>query len=359
MTHIVDTLYLAHGICLLWKPWLIGLHLGGDLLIALAYAFIPIAILIFLRRRPDIRFRGVAALFAAFILLCGLTHLVGAVTLWVPIYEIQAGIKVMTAIVSVLTAVAVFALLPKALAIPTAAELERIIAERTRELEEANERLELLTQELAHRSKNLLTVAQSITSQTLRGAGDLDDAIERVDGRLLALAQAIDAAARNRSGGARVRELIDSQLAPYADTFGGRLEIDGPEATIDANTAHYVGLIVHELMTNALKYGALSTDSGSIRLSWEAESGHLDLTWREETPEGAARPTLSSDDARAGFGTLLIDTAGPAAMGGWSERTFASSGMQYRLRIPVAPAAPAAGRDSRIPDGLTGRPALA
>jgi PAS domain S-box-containing protein len=164
--------YMAHGYCLLWKPWLIVLHAGSDLLIFAAYFAIPVAIWIFLRQRPDLELRRLAILFAAFIFLCGLTHLVQMVTLWWPIYETQGILKAATAIVSVITAVLIFPLIPRAVAIPSPrtlqtanaglrraitahedtlgalrtarADLEVRVAARTRELEHAKARLEAL-----------------------------------------------------------------------------------------------------------------------------------------------------------------------------------------------------------------------
>jgi PAS domain S-box-containing protein len=164
--------YMAHGYCLLWKPWLVVLHAGSDVLIFAAYFAIPVAIWIFVRRRKDLEMKRLAILFAAFIFLCGLTHLVQAVTLWWPIYETQAFLKVATAIVSVLTAVMIFPLIPKALSLPsprtlqtvneglkreiiahkrtlkeletTRVDLEARVAARTRELERSKARLEAL-----------------------------------------------------------------------------------------------------------------------------------------------------------------------------------------------------------------------
>ena len=164
--------YMAHGYCLLWKPWLVALHAGSDILIFLAYFAIPVAIWIFLRRRQDLELKQLAVLFAAFIFLCGLTHIIQMLTLWWPIYETQGFVKAATAIVSVLTAILVFPLIPKALAIPspralqtaneglrreveahkqtlkeleaTRSDLEDRVLARTRELEHAKARLEAL-----------------------------------------------------------------------------------------------------------------------------------------------------------------------------------------------------------------------
>jgi len=164
--------YMAHGYCLLWKPWLVVLHAGSDFFIFLAYFAIPVAIWIFLRRRKDLELKRLAVLFAAFIFLCGLTHIVQMVTLWWPIYETQAYVKIATAAVSVLTAVMIFPLIPRAVAIPSPralqvantglkreiaahertlqdlrksrADLEERVTARTRELERSKARLEAL-----------------------------------------------------------------------------------------------------------------------------------------------------------------------------------------------------------------------
>ena len=164
--------YMAHGYCLLWKPWLVALHAGSDFLIFAAYFAIPAAIWIFLGKRKDLELKPLAVLFAAFIFLCGLTHLVQMATLWWPIYETQAYVKVATALVSVLTAVMIFPLIPKAVALPSPRalqdandglrraigareetllrlheaqqDLEHKVAERTRELERAKRRFEAL-----------------------------------------------------------------------------------------------------------------------------------------------------------------------------------------------------------------------
>ncbi|CAN5207540.1 hypothetical protein BH11PSE5_BH11PSE5_22140 [soil metagenome] len=112
---------LPHGICLMWWPGLMSLHIVSDALIALAYFTIPVAILRFVRGREDLeaKHRGLAVLFAAFIAFCGMTHVVSIVVLWVPIYIIEGWLKAATAIVSVVTAGMLFALVPQALKLPS------------------------------------------------------------------------------------------------------------------------------------------------------------------------------------------------------------------------------------------------
>jgi len=164
--------YMAHGYCLLWKPWLVAMHASSDILIFASYFAIPVAIWIFLSKRKDLTMKPLAVLFAAFIFLCGLTHVIQAVTLWWPVYEVQAYVKAITAIVSVTTAIAIFPLIPKAVAIPSPIqlqivndglalevaahretlaalkrskdELEMRVAQRTKELEHSKARFEAL-----------------------------------------------------------------------------------------------------------------------------------------------------------------------------------------------------------------------
>jgi PAS domain S-box-containing protein len=119
--------FMPHGYCLLWRPDLVALHAISDGLIALSYIVIPVAMLTFLSRRPDIQgnTRKIAYLFIAFILACAMTHLSALATLWWPAYGAQGLVKAMAALVSLMTAVVVWLLLPKLLAIPSLQELER------------------------------------------------------------------------------------------------------------------------------------------------------------------------------------------------------------------------------------------
>src|SRR5690349_23361500 len=113
-----------HGFCLLWNPGLVWAYAFSDGVIALAYFTIPLALGIFAHRCRDLVFRPVFWLFATFILLCGTTHLFDVVTLWVPAYGVQALVKAATAIVSIGTAIALWPLLPQALALPSASQLQ-------------------------------------------------------------------------------------------------------------------------------------------------------------------------------------------------------------------------------------------
>ncbi|MGJ3260815.1 MAG: sensor histidine kinase [Rhodospirillales bacterium] len=135
--------FMPHGYCLLWRPDLVALHAVSDALIFLAYASIPAALVVLVRKRPDIEHRSTVVLFATFILACGFTHLMGMLTLWQPMYGLQGLVKALTAIVSVLVAVAIWPLLPKLLKVPSPsslqalnADLEKVNADLKREIAE-------------------------------------------------------------------------------------------------------------------------------------------------------------------------------------------------------------------------------
>ena len=112
-----------HGFCLLWEPGLLWLYAISDIAIGIAYLAIPFILLVFVRRRPDLILRPVAWLFAAFIILCGITHWLDVLTIWVSAYGVEAVFKAATGIVSLITAYTLWRLLPKALALPSPAQL--------------------------------------------------------------------------------------------------------------------------------------------------------------------------------------------------------------------------------------------
>lgn len=108
--------FMPHGTCYLWRPEILWMHVISDLIIAIAYYSIPLALAVIMYRRKQFPFKWVIGLFAAFILLCGTTHLIGIVTQWNPVYRLQGFMKMLTAAVSIATAIVMFPLLPKLLA---------------------------------------------------------------------------------------------------------------------------------------------------------------------------------------------------------------------------------------------------
>jgi len=128
--------YLPHGLCLAWRPWLIWLELMSNALIAISYYSIPAALAYVAIKRRDVPFRGVFVLFILFILACGTTHALGALTLRDPVYRLDASVEALTALVSVPTAVTLWLLLPEALAMPSPAQLAALNRTLSHEIEE-------------------------------------------------------------------------------------------------------------------------------------------------------------------------------------------------------------------------------
>lgn len=141
--------YTPRRVCMFMEPGVIWLHFIADFLIALSYFSIPVALVYFVRKREDLSFSWIFWMFAGFIMLCGTTHILGMWALWHPLYKLDGVIKLLTGIVSVITAAALWPLLPKALALPSTATLEKMVVERTSELRSSEERFRALADNIA------------------------------------------------------------------------------------------------------------------------------------------------------------------------------------------------------------------
>lgn len=191
------------------------------------------------------------------------------------------------------------------------------------------ERLRLLTEELTHRVKNSLAMAQSLVGNALRGVEGIEAIRADVDSRLAALGAAHDLLLRGSWAGASIRSVAEEILAPYrrVDT----LVIDGPHVELASQEALMLGMALHELATNASKYGALSTPQGAVRLDWSLDaldgSSRLVLRWKEKHGPPVVPPDTS------GFGTHLVRQVA-SALGGSVSFDYAAEGLSCVLEAP-------------------------
>ena len=206
------------------------------------------------------------------------------------------------------------------------AALRAEIAER----EKAEAHLRLLINELNHRVKNTLASVQSIARQTLRRDSD-PAALELFDARLQALAWTHDVLTREHWAGASLDEMVRRILSPHEAGEGNRFEASGPPVRLSPQMALALAMGLHELATNAVKYGALSAPEGRVKINWQvaAQAGErpeLTLRWRELGGPKVLIPT------RRGFGSRLIERGLAAELGGGAEMVFAPSGLQCVIR---------------------------
>ncbi|HEY1425435.1 MAG TPA: HWE histidine kinase domain-containing protein [Caulobacteraceae bacterium] len=186
----------------------------------------------------------------------------------------------------------------------------------------------LLVNELNHRVKNTLATVQAITSQTLRGAASLDDARGAIEDRIISLARVHDLLTARSWSGADVCDVAARALQPFAPA---QVELTGPSVDVSPQHALALSLALHELATNAAKYGALSVPDGRVEIRWERWDDGLRLTWRERGGPPVATPT------RRGFGTRLLE-ASFGDVGGHSRLSYAPEGVIAEFCAPLASA---------------------
>ena len=191
-------------------------------------------------------------------------------------------------------------------------------------------RNQLLIDELNHRVKNTLATVQSLAAQTARGAATVPEFRAAFDGRLLALARSHDLLTDRAWRDADLGDVVRRTLAAH-DPDGQRIDVDGPPVRLAPEAAVTVALAVHELCTNAVKHGALSTLEGRVEVRWRAaDAATLEFVWRESGLDGVSPPQ------REGFGTRLLKAVG-RELGGRAVIEHGAGGYVYRWRLPQSP----------------------
>lgn len=370
-----------HGFCLFWDPALVWTHVVADALIGLAYFSIPVAMAVFLTKRPDVRFRGTAWLFVAFILACGTTHFFSIVTLWYPWYGAEALLKLATAAVSVATAVMLWPLLPQALALPSPAALQQAnadlrlrVAERdaalsalataTVEREHAEamlrqaqkmEALGQLTGGIAHDFNNLLTIvvanvdrARRLSVEDARVVSALDNARTGAD-RAARLTDQLLAFARRqplRPQRHDLNQIVRQSAELFGRTLGSTIHIETNLAADLWPVAVDLGQTENAVLNLIVNARDAMPGGGSLQLTTANASGDrvmLEVSdsgagMDEATRQRAFEPFFTTKPIGSGSGLGLAQVYGFVEQSGGTVEieSEAGAGTTVRLFLPRA-----------------------
>lgn len=205
------------------------------------------------------------------------------------------------------------------------------LAEAARARRKAENEIRFLMREVAHRSKNQLTVIQSMLNQSLNAAESRVDFAEAFRKRIAGLARSTDLMIANAAQGVDFRELAQNQLQPFIPDDPNRVRLSGPPVRLDAQVSQTLGMALHELATNATKYGALGNSKGIVDLKWSIADGAFLLIWREA---GANIDADTIAPARKGFGTIVLERMLGMALDAEMERIMHADGIEWRMKIP-------------------------
>ena len=211
---------------------------------------------------------------------------------------------------------------------------EQVADERNAALRDREERLQLLVAELQHRVRNILTLVRSVFSRSAGVSGDLETLVDHFGGRLAALARTQVVVTQHPEGLADLESLIRDELLSVAVSESPRVVLQGPDVALPSKVAELIGLAVHELATNAVKYGALKTAGGVLRVTWslseDEAAGALRLHWVE-----TGVPMLVDARRREGFGRELIERALPYQLGATTAFDLKGGGLDCKIDVPL------------------------
>lgn len=194
-------------------------------------------------------------------------------------------------------------------------------------LAEARDRADLLARELNHRVKNLFAVILAIVKLSGKGEPEAKPVVDKISRRINALIKAHESTQGVTSQAvADLRELVETAIEPYRSE-ASHCELDGERVPLKAKAALPLGLVLHELVTNAVKYGAWSSPGGALRVEWRREEGRIRLVWRERCDAPVAAPQ------QEGFGSMLM-TSSARQLSGTIKRTFHDDGVEVRIDFP-------------------------
>ncbi len=218
--------------------------------------------------------------------------------------------------------------------LPSAVERALAEAREKQERKRAEMHKELLVRELSHRVKNTMAMVISIIRRTAKGSSSIEDYQERLVARVSALAESHALLFQSNWGETDLRDVVTRAIAPH-NAFASRVELEGPNSVqLSPKSALALGMILHELVTNAQKYGSLSGVEGKVEVSWKKLPGgdaqdRVDLQWRE------SGGPLVSVPRETGFGTTLITKGAQYELQGESDICYDRAGLQYKVVFPL------------------------
>ncbi len=222
------------------------------------------------------------------------------------------------------------------------ANVSAALAEASRRRRAAEVEVRFLMRELAHRSKNQMTVIAAMAKQTAKGSDSVPEFVQSFEKRIFGLARSTDLLLANGAIGVDLEELLTRQIDPFCPVDGKRVTLSGPPMRLNMQSAQIIGMAAHELATNAVKYGAFASDAGSLRVAWTRTPDRVQFLWRELVP------SLPPRAERRGFGTTVLENMVGRALGAEVTRVLHDDGIEWSFSIPIEALDPA-----RDPNGET------
>jgi len=204
-----------------------------------------------------------------------------------------------------------------------------VAARDMRERKRHQQEMQVVLHELSHRAKNLLSIVSAMANQTARVCDNFGEFQQRFGDRLQALAASHDALVERNWTGVPMNELARVQLAPFQEISAGRISAIGPNVIVKAKAAEQIGLCLHELATNATKYGSLSAPLGTVEVNWKLEHSDFHLSWQERGGPAVVKPV------RIGFGSLVLQRLAAHALNGKAIKEFSPEGITWKLSCPA------------------------
>jgi two-component sensor histidine kinase len=321
----------ASTLAVLCGDWrIVAVHVVSNTIIGLAYVSIPIVIVAYLRRRPEIEHRWVFWCFVAFILLCGLTHFAHVWTVWRPAFEIQAAIEIATALVSLATAIALWPLLPRFAKIPTPSEYQAVVVQLQEHRKNLFRDKDMLLRELNHRVRNNLTIVEgSLRLQAKDANEECRAALNSALGRIRAIARVHERIYDDDAQPAQVdtRTFVTGICQDLSAQFDAPIgaHIDSIAVSVDESIP--LAMIVNELVTNAIKHGRHPNGRAQVYVTLKRLGGGED--WELQVRDRGPGIDPASVSGRS-LGMRMIKSLA-VQLGGQLEVASTAQGSTFRV----------------------------